>query len=116
MADASRVPFGTLLLVLESWIATAGGLYRTSLVSGLVNRRQFLVWSMMNVYRTNVYLFPLPREALGEDPDAKKLVEEEKSRSHKQIEDSRQVRTKWIVPNGQSFKYLSAILSGFIFF
>lgn len=39
-------------------------------------------------------MFPFPREALGEDPDAKKFVEEEKSRSYKQIEESRQVRTK----------------------
>ncbi|KAH0622935.1 hypothetical protein JD844_025864 [Phrynosoma platyrhinos] len=33
----------------------------------------------------------LNREALGEDPEAKKLVEEEQSRSHKQTEESRQV-------------------------
>lgn len=34
------------------------------------------------------------REALGEDPDAKKAEAEDLSRSHKQIEESRQVRTK----------------------
>nr|XP_060610744.1 dynein regulatory complex protein 1 isoform X1 [Anolis sagrei ordinatus]XP_060610745.1 dynein regulatory complex protein 1 isoform X2 [Anolis sagrei ordinatus] len=37
------------------------------------------------------------REALGEDPDAKKLVEEEQSRSHKQIEESRQRLAKLLL-------------------
>lgn len=37
---------------------------------------------------------PPTREALGEDPDAKKAEEEEQSRSHKQIEESRQVRSR----------------------
>ncbi|XP_067328322.1 dynein regulatory complex protein 1 [Anolis sagrei] len=37
------------------------------------------------------------REALGEDPDANKLVEEEQSRSHKQIEESRQRLAKLLL-------------------
>ncbi|XP_053105947.1 dynein regulatory complex protein 1 [Hemicordylus capensis] len=41
------------------------------------------------------------REALGEDPDAKKLVEEEKSRSHKQIEESRQRLAKLLIDGTQ---------------
>ncbi|XP_062979855.1 dynein regulatory complex protein 1 [Elgaria multicarinata webbii] len=41
------------------------------------------------------------REALGEDPDAKKLVEEEQSRSHKQIEDSRQRLAKLLLDGTQ---------------
>ncbi|XP_053240014.1 dynein regulatory complex protein 1 [Podarcis raffonei] len=41
------------------------------------------------------------REALGEDPDAHKLVEEEQSRSHKQIEDSRQRLTKLLIDGTQ---------------
>ncbi|KAL8184972.1 UNVERIFIED_CONTAM: hypothetical protein K2H54_033734 [Gekko kuhli] len=41
------------------------------------------------------------REALGEDPEAKKLVEEEKSRSHKQIEESRQRLAKLLLDGTQ---------------
>ncbi|XP_026527238.1 dynein regulatory complex protein 1 [Notechis scutatus] len=41
------------------------------------------------------------REALGEDPDAKKFVEEEQSRSHKQIEDSRQRLAKLLLDGTQ---------------
>ncbi|XP_072842357.2 dynein regulatory complex protein 1 isoform X3 [Pogona vitticeps] len=41
------------------------------------------------------------REALGEDPDAKKLVEEEQSRSHKQIEESRQRLAKLLIDGTQ---------------
>ncbi|XP_066479914.1 dynein regulatory complex protein 1 [Tiliqua scincoides] len=41
------------------------------------------------------------REALGEDPDAKKLVEEEQSRSHKQIEESRQRLAKLLLDGTQ---------------
>ncbi|XP_044306242.1 dynein regulatory complex protein 1 [Varanus komodoensis] len=41
------------------------------------------------------------REALAEDPDAKKLVEEEQSRSHKQIEDSRQRLAKLLIDGTQ---------------
>ncbi|XP_015673230.1 dynein regulatory complex protein 1 [Protobothrops mucrosquamatus] len=41
------------------------------------------------------------REALGEDPDAKKFVEEEQSRSHKQTEDSRQRLAKLLLDGTQ---------------
>ncbi|XP_060106564.1 dynein regulatory complex protein 1 [Heteronotia binoei] len=41
------------------------------------------------------------REALGEDPDLKKLVEEEKSRSYKQIEESRQRLAKLLLDGTQ---------------
>ncbi|XP_063158041.1 dynein regulatory complex protein 1 [Candoia aspera] len=41
------------------------------------------------------------REALGEDPDAKKLVEEEQNRSHKQIEESRQRLAKLLLDGTQ---------------
>ncbi|XP_032071985.1 dynein regulatory complex protein 1 [Thamnophis elegans] len=41
------------------------------------------------------------REALGEDPDAKKFVEEEQSRSYKQIEDSRQRLAKLLLDGTQ---------------
>ncbi|XP_048373202.1 dynein regulatory complex protein 1 [Sphaerodactylus townsendi] len=41
------------------------------------------------------------REALGEDPDAKKLVEEEKSRSYKQTEESRQRLAKLLIDGTQ---------------
>ncbi|XP_077187306.1 dynein regulatory complex protein 1 [Paroedura picta] len=41
------------------------------------------------------------REALGEDADAKKLVEEEKSRSYKQIEESRQRLAKLLLDGTQ---------------
>ncbi|ETE73673.1 Coiled-coil domain-containing protein, partial [Ophiophagus hannah] len=41
------------------------------------------------------------REALGEDPDAKKFVEEEQSKSHKQIEDSRQRLAKLLLDGTQ---------------
>ncbi|XP_059584479.1 dynein regulatory complex protein 1 isoform X2 [Alligator mississippiensis] len=41
------------------------------------------------------------REALGEDPDAKKAEEEEQSRSHKQIEESRQRLAKLLLDGMQ---------------
>ncbi|XP_061482495.1 dynein regulatory complex protein 1 [Rhineura floridana] len=41
------------------------------------------------------------REALGEDPDAHKLVEEEQSRSHKQTEESRQRLAKLLIDGTQ---------------
>ncbi|XP_054843506.1 dynein regulatory complex protein 1 [Eublepharis macularius] len=51
--------------------------------------------------RINARLEAKRREALGEDPDAKRHVEEEKSRSHKQIEESRQRLAKLLIDGTQ---------------
>lgn len=64
----------------------------------------------MDVLLMKFCLFPLSREALGEDPESKKLVEEEQSRSHKQIEESRQVRAQQRDQSGSRFCTRSALL------